>query len=58
MDSFTLDLIVDDEAEPQRVAKYLQKQIETALPDVTVNVIAMPKEQRTARCRSGDLRSP
>ena len=55
MDSFTLDLIVDDEAEPQRVAKYLQKQIETALPDVTVNVIAMPKEQRTARCRSGDF---
>ncbi len=55
MASFTFDLIVDDDAQPQQVAAYLQQQIESALPDVKINIVIKPKKQRVLDCQQGNF---
>lgn len=55
VDSFEFDIIVDDDAEPQQVATYLQDQIQTALPDVKINITIKPKKQRVLDCQNGDF---
>ncbi len=52
--SFEFDLIVDDDAQPQQVAAYLQEQIQSALPDVKINLKSEPKKQRVLDCQSGN----
>ena len=53
--SFTFDIIVDDDAQPQQVAAYLQQQIESALPDVKINIVIKPKKQRVLDCQQGNF---
>ncbi len=53
-DSFEFDMIVDDDAQPQQVATYLQQQIQSTLPGVKINIVTKPKKQRVLDCQSGD----
>ena len=53
--SFEFDMVVDDDAQPQQVAAYLQQQIESALPDVKINITIKPKKQRVLDLQNGDF---
>ena len=55
VDSFEFDMVVDDDAQPQAVAAYLQQQIESALPDVKINITIKPKKQRVLDLQNGDF---
>ena len=55
VDSFEFDMIVDDDAQPQQVATYLQEQIQSTLPDVKINITIEPKKQRVLDCQSGNF---
>jgi oligopeptide transport system substrate-binding protein len=53
-DSFTFELLVEDQTETQNVATVLKEQIETALPGVTLNIKVEPKKQRVEDIQNGD----
>lgn len=55
VNSFEFDMIVDDDAQPQQVATYLQEQIQSTLPDVKISITIEPKKQRVLDCQSGDF---
>ena len=42
----TLDMVVDADDAPQKVAQVLKEQWETTLPGLTVNLVVEPKKQR------------
>lgn len=55
IDSLELDMIVDADDEPQKVAPVLKEQWETALPGLTVNLTIEPKKQRVEDMQNGDF---
>lgn len=54
-DTFEFNLVVDDDAQPQQVAVYLQQQIESTLPGVKIKITNMPKKQRVLNLQGGDF---
>lgn len=53
-DSFTFELLLEDQTETQNVAAVLKEQIETALPGVTLNLKVEPKKQRVEDIQNGN----
>ena len=53
-DTFSFELLVEDQTETQNVAAVLKDQIEKALPGVTLNIKVEPKKQRVADIQSGN----
>lgn len=52
-DSFTFELLLEDQTETQNVAAVLKEQIESALPGVTMNLKVEPKKQRVEDIQNG-----
>ena len=55
IDSLELDMIVDADDAPQKVAAVLKEQWETTLPGLTVNLTIEPKKQRVEDMQNGDF---
>lgn len=53
-DSFTFELLLEDQTETQNVAAVLKEQIESALPGVTLNLKVEPKKQRVEDIQNGN----
>jgi oligopeptide transport system substrate-binding protein len=51
----TLDMVVDSDDAPQKVAQVLKEQWETALPGLTVNLTVEPKKQRVQDLQDGNF---
>lgn len=51
----TLDMIVDADDAPQKVAQVLKEQWETTLPGLTVNLTVEPKKQRVEDLQNGNF---
>ncbi len=51
----SLDMVVDADDEPQKVAQVLKEQWETTLPGLTVNLVIEPKKQRVEDMQNGDF---
>lgn len=51
----TLDMVVDADDEPQKVAQVLKEQWETTLPGFTVNLTIEPKKQRVQDMQDGNF---
>lgn len=51
----TLDMIVDADDAPQKVAQVLQEQWQTALPGLTINITVEPKKQRVEDMQDGNF---
>ena len=54
-DSVELDMIVDADDAPQKVATVLKEQWETTLPGLTVNLVVEPKKQRVEDMQDGNF---
>ena len=50
----SLDMIVDADDAPQKVAQVLKEQWETTLPGLTVNLVVEPKKQRVEDMQDGN----
>ena len=55
VDSLDLDMLVEDTESAQRVAAFLQSEIETNCPGLTINLRIVPKTQRIEQMESGDF---
>lgn len=53
--SLTLDMVVDADDAPQKVAQVLKEQWETTLPGLTVNLVIEPKKQRVEDMQNGNF---
>jgi len=53
-DTFTFELLLEDQTETQNVAAVLKEQIEGALPGVTMNLKVEPKKQRVEDIQNGN----
>ncbi len=53
-DTFTFELLLEDQTETQNVAAVLKEQIESALPGVTLNLKVEPKKQRVEDIQAGN----
>jgi oligopeptide transport system substrate-binding protein len=51
----TLDMVVDADDAPQKVAQVLKEQWETTLPGLTVNLVVEPKKQRVQDMQDGNF---
>lgn len=51
----TLDMVVDADDAPQKVAQVLKEQWETTLPGLTVNLTVEPKKQRVEDMQNGNF---
>ncbi len=51
----TLDMIVDADDAPQKVAQVLKEQWENTLPGLTVNLVVEPKKQRVQDMQDGNF---
>lgn len=51
----TLDMVVDADDAPQKVAQVLKEQWETTLPGLTVNLVIEPKKNRVEDMQNGDF---
>jgi oligopeptide transport system substrate-binding protein len=51
----TLDMVVDADDAPQKVAQVLKEQWETTLPGLTVNLTVEPKKQRVQDMQDGNF---
>lgn len=51
----TLDMVVDADDAPQKVAQVLKEQWETTLPGFTVNLVVEPKKQRVQDLQDGNF---
>ena len=54
-DSFELEMVVDADDEPQKVATAIQEQLQTALPGLTVTLRVEPKKQRVEDMQNGNF---
>lgn len=52
---FSVDMIVDADDAPQKVAQVLKEQWETTLPGFTVNLVVEPKKQRVKDMQDGNF---
>ncbi len=55
VDSLTYTMIVEDTESAVNVAQFLQSEIQTALPGITINLEQMPKKNRVERLQQGDF---
>lgn len=53
--SMKLDLVVDADEVPQKVAQVLKEEWETALPGLTINIVVEPKKQRLSDMSEGNF---
>lgn len=53
-DTFTYTLIVEDTESAQNVAQFIQSEIQTTLPGVTIKLETMPKKNRLKRMQDGE----
>lgn len=53
-DTFTFELLLEDQTETQNVAAVIKEQVETALPGVTLNLKVEPKKQRVEDIQAGN----
>ena len=51
----TIDMVVDADDAPQKVAQVLKEQWETTLPGITVNLVVEPKKQRIQDMQEGNF---
>ena len=51
----SLDMVVDADDAPQKVAQILKEQWETSLPGLTVNLVVEPKKQRVQDMQDGNF---
>jgi oligopeptide transport system substrate-binding protein len=54
-DSFTYTMIVEDTESAINVAQFIQAEIQTNLPGVTVKIETMPKKNRVERMQAGEF---
>lgn len=54
-DSIELDMIVDSDDAPQKVAQVLQEQWQTTLEGLTINITVEPKKQRVQDMQDGNF---
>lgn len=55
VDSLTYTMIVEDTESAVNVAQFLQSEIQTALPGITINLEQMPKKNRVERLQQGEF---
>lgn len=53
-DTFTFELLLEDQTETQNVAAVIKEQVEKALPGVTLNLKVEPKKQRVEDIQNGN----
>lgn len=53
-DTFTFELIVDDDETAQNVAAFIQEEIQSTLPGITITLKVEPKKQRVADMQDGN----
>lgn len=53
-DTFTFELLVEDQTETQNVVAVIKEQVETALPGITFNIKVEPKKQRVKDIQDGN----
>lgn len=54
-EAFTYKMMVEDTESAQNVAQFIQSEIQTTLPGVTIELEVMPKKNRVERMQSGDF---
>lgn len=54
VDSITLEMVVDDDDAPKKVATVLKSEWEAALPGLTVDIVTEPKKQRVSDLQEGN----
>lgn len=52
---FTYSMIVEDTESAQNVAQFIQSEVQTNLPGLTINIETMPKKNRVERMQSGEF---
>nr|WP_314463937.1 peptide ABC transporter substrate-binding protein [uncultured Clostridium sp.] len=55
VDSLTYTMIVEDTESAINVAQFLQSEIQTTLPGITINLEQMPKKNRVERMQAGEF---
>ena len=53
-DTFEYTMIVEDTESAINVAQFLQQEIQTTLPGITINIQQMPKKERVEKMQEGD----
>ncbi len=53
-DSFSYKMLVEDTESAQNVAQFIQSEIQTTLPGVTINLEVVPKKNRVERMQNGE----
>lgn len=53
--SMTINMLVDADDAPQKVAQVLQEQLQNALPGLTINITVEPKKQRVQDMQDGNF---
>lgn len=56
-ETFTYKMMVEDTESAQNVAQFIQSEIQTTLPGVTIELEVMPKKNRVERMQAGDFES-
>ena len=54
-DSFTYKMVVEDTESAQNVAQFIQSEIQTNLPGVTIQLEVLPKKNRVDRMQNGEF---
>ena len=54
-DTFEYTMIIEDTESAINVAQFLQQEIQTTLPGVTINIQQMPKKERVEKMQEGDF---
>jgi len=54
-ETFNYTMLVEDTESSQNVAQFLQSEIQTTLPGITINLEVMPKKNRVERMQEGDF---
>lgn len=55
VDSLTYTMIVEDTESAQNVAQFIQAEIQTTLPGITIKLEVMPKKNRVERMQEGEF---
>jgi len=55
VDAFEYSIIVEDTESAQNVAQFIQSEIQTTLPGMTITIETMPKKNRVERMQEGDF---
>jgi oligopeptide transport system substrate-binding protein len=55
VDTFEYSIVVEDTESAQNVAQFIQSEIQTTLPGMTITIETMPKKNRVERMQEGDF---